>query len=123
MFDWENVKHFKKEEFECKCGCGLNNINDDFVRMLDSARFFTKIPFKINCGVRCEKHNKEVGGVEDSAHCKGLAVDISTRSDSIRFAIVEALLKVGFTRVLLYDTFVHVDMDLTKPNPILKIMR
>ncbi len=123
MINWEKIKHFKKEEFECKCGCGFNNINEDFVDMLDNARFFTKTPFKINCGVRCEKHNKEVGGVKDSAHCKGLAVDISVRDDKSRFIIVSALLKVGFSRVLMYDTFVHVDMDLTKPNPILKIMK
>lgn len=123
MIDWKNLKHFKKEEFECKCGCGFNNINDELVLILENAREFANVPFKINCGVRCEKHNKEVGGVEDSAHIKGLAVDISTRSDSLRFAIVEAVLKVGFSRVLMYDTFVHVDMDLTKPNPILKIMK
>ncbi|ARU48318.1 D-Ala-D-Ala carboxypeptidase family metallohydrolase [Sulfurospirillum diekertiae] len=123
MVNWWQIKHFKKEEFTCKCGCGLNNINDDLVILLDTARQSANVSFKINCGCRCEKHNKEVGGVEDSAHTKGLAVDISTLSDSVRFNIVSALLKVGFKRVLLYDTFIHVDMDLTKPNPILKIMK
>ena len=123
MIDWSKIKHFKKEEFTCNCGCGFNNINDDFVDMLDNARFFTKIPFKINSACRCEKHNKMVGGVTDSAHCKGLAVDISVRDDRARFIIISALLEVGFSRVLIYDTFVHVDMDLTKPNPILKLMK
>ncbi|ATB68875.1 hypothetical protein SJPD1_1056 [Sulfurospirillum diekertiae] len=123
MIDWLMVEHFKKEEFTCKCGCGLNNINDDVVYMLDTARQWANIPFKINCGCRCKKHNKDVGGVTDSAHTKGLAVDISTPSDSVRFSIVSALLKVGFKRVLLYDTFIHCDMDLSKPNPILIIMK
>lgn len=123
MFDWSEVNHFKKEEFTCKCGCGLNNMNEEFIFTLDEARDIAQIPFKINCGFRCEKHNKEVGGVTDSAHTKGLAVDISTPSDSVRFNIVSALLSQGFKRVLLYDTFIHCDMDLSKPNPILKIMK
>lgn len=123
MIDWSKVTHFKESEFTCKCGCGLNNVDDIFIQKLIEARYLAQIPFKINCGCRCEKHNKDVGGVTDSAHTKGLAVDISTRDDRSRFIIVSALMKAGFSRVLLYDTFVHVDMDLSKPNPILKIMK
>ena len=123
MIDWSMVEHFKKEEFECKCGCGQNNISDELVLLLEIARKKAGVPFVINCGCRCEKHNKEVGGVEDSAHTKGLAVDISIRDDESRFIIVSALLSQGFKRVLLYDTFIHVDMDLSKPNPLLKIMK
>ena len=123
LIDWSKLKNFKESEFTCNCGCGLNNINDDVVLMLDTARELAQVPFKINSACRCEKHNKMVGGVTDSAHCKGLAVDISARDDRSRFIIVSALMKVGFTRVLIYDTFVHVDMDLSKPNPILKLMK
>ena len=123
MIDWKIIKHFKKEEFTCKCGCGLNNINQTFVLMLDDSRGLANMPFKINSACRCESHNKKIGGVKDSAHVKGLAVDISARDDKSRFIIVSALLAMGFKRVLLYDTFIHVDMDLTKVNPILKIMK
>ena len=123
MIDWSKIKHFKESGFTCNCGCGVNNINDDVVQMLDTAREWAHIPFKINSACRCEKHNKMVGGVTDSAHTKGLAVDISARDGESRLIIMRALLKIGFKRVLLYDTFIHVDMDLTKPNPILKIMK
>ena len=123
MINWSEVKHFKQEEFTCKCGCGFNNINDELVLLLDIARGLAKVPFSINSACRCDKHNKDIGGVEDSAHTKGLAVDISTPSDSTRFAIVEALLNVGFKRVLLYGSFVHADMDFSKPYPLLKIMK
>lgn len=123
MINWQEIKHFKKEEFECKCGCGLNNINSALVLMLNDARERANVPFKINCGCRCQEHNKEVGGVKDSAHLDGFAVDISTPSDSTRFAVVEALLNVGFKRVLLYGSFVHADIDLDKVSPILKIMK
>jgi len=123
MIDWSKVKHFKESEFTCNCGCGLNNINDDVVLMLDTAREWAHIPFKINSACRCEKHNKLVGGVTDSAHTKGLAVDISVRDDESRLIIMRALLKICFKRLLLYDTFIHVDMDLSKPNPILQIIK
>lgn len=121
--DWSNIDYFKEDEFECECGCGLNNIDVTLVSLLDHARHFAEIPFKINSACRCEVHNKNVGGVKDSSHCKGLAVDISCRSDERRFSMVSALLKVGFKRVLIYDTFIHVDIDLDKPNPILKLMK
>jgi len=123
LIDWSQIKHFKESEFTCNCGCGLNNIHKEVVLLLDSARDMAQIPFRINCGCRCEKHNKEVGGVEDSAHIKGYAVDISARDDKSRFIIVSALIKSGFNRVIVYDTFVHCDLDFTKPNPLLKIMK
>lgn len=123
MINWNEITHFKIHEFDCKCGCGQNNISGELVSMLEKAREIAGVPFKINCGCRCIKHNQEVGGVADSAHCKGLAVDISALGDSVRFSIVSALLSVGFKRVLLYSTFIHVDDDLTKVNPILKIMK
>ncbi len=120
--DWSQIKHFKKEEFTCNCGCGLNNIHKEVVLMLDAAREISGVPFRINCGCRCEKHNREVGGVLESAHTKGYAVDIAAITDAVRFHIVSALLKVGFKRVILYSSFIHCDDDLEKVNPILKIM-
>lgn len=114
---------FREKEFDCKCGCGFNVAQIELVDKLQKARELALIPFKINCGCRCEKHNKEVGGVKDSAHVKGLAVDISARDDRTRFTIVSALLLAGFGRILLYPTFIHADLDYSKPNPILKIMK
>ena len=58
MINWSEVKHFKQEEFTCKCGCGFNNINDELVLLLDIARGLAKVPFSINSAYRCEKHNR-----------------------------------------------------------------
>lgn len=123
MIDYSKFKHFKKEEFTCKCGCGLNNMEFQVIEMLDEARGFAGVPFKINCGCRCDKHNNEVGGVKDSSHKNGLAVDISALNDKDRYMIFGALFLVGFRRILIYDSFIHVDIDLSKVNPILKIMK
>lgn len=53
------LRHFKYEEFTCKCGCEVNGISKALVLCL-SARELAKIPFKINSGFRCVKHNKKV---------------------------------------------------------------
>ena len=120
--DWQEVHFFKESEFSFKCGCGFNVMKKEFILLLDIAREKAKTPFKINCGCRCSAHNKNVGGVQDSAHIKGLAVDIHAEDNTARFKIVSALLAVGFKRVLIYGTFVHVDDDLTKDYPILNLM-
>ena len=59
--DWSKIRHFRKEEFDCKCGCGACNINDQLVFALDLAREKSGTPFNISSGARCEAHNKKVG--------------------------------------------------------------
>lgn len=81
--NWENViKHFKKSEFTCKCGCGLNNIQLDVVKIADEVREHFGSPAIVTSGTRCEKHNKEVGGVSNSRHLKGKAVDMYVQNVS-----------------------------------------
>ena len=119
----KTIQHFKESEFECKCGCGLNIIDESLVLQLDIARSMSRVPFVINSACRCIAHNKAVGGLADSAHLKGLAVDIKVANDEERHEIVRNLIFFGgFKRLLLYPSFVHVDIDYTKPYPILKIM-
>jgi len=117
------VRFFKESEFECKCGCGLNNMSEVLKKKLDEARKIANIPFVINSACRCEEHNKNVGGELKSSHLKGLAVDIKSLTNIDNFLIVSALMNVGFKRILIYKRFIHVDMDYEKVNPILKIMR
>jgi zinc D-Ala-D-Ala carboxypeptidase len=89
-------------------------LKPELVKMLDDARHIAGIPFKINSGFRTKEHNKKVGGVEDSAHLTGLAVDISCTNDSNRYKIVTALLAVGFNRIGWAKTFIHADCDTSK---------
>jgi uncharacterized protein YcbK (DUF882 family) len=106
-------KHFKESEFACKC-CGLNGISLDLVTRLETARELAGVPFKINSGVRCAKHNKAVGGSKSSSHVLKLAVDIACTNDRDRFKIIEALIEAGFTRIGVNGTFIHVDVDSNK---------
>lgn len=56
------------------------------VNVLQPARDWLKSPIRINSGYRCKELNKEVGGVANSQHMKGQAVDITTgtRTGNIR---------------------------------------
>jgi uncharacterized protein YcbK (DUF882 family) len=113
-----SYKHFVLEEFQCPC-CKEVNMNDEFVKLLDIARGFTKVKFIIESGYRCEKHNAEVGGKPNSAHLVGKASDIKCLSSTERYEIVRALLLAGFNRIGIGKNFVHVDNDETKPHNVI----
>lgn len=112
------MRHFNPSEFTCKCGCGLNNINDELVNMLDNARELAGVSFIVTSGCRCGEHNKKVGGKPDSSHLSGLAVDIAAPIEK-RYAILAALINVGFERIGISfnGNFIHVDIDKSKPAP------
>lgn len=76
---WNDIKYFKKEEFTCKCGCGLNNINLKLVKILDEIRERLGVPLIVTSGTRCSKHNQNVQGVPNSRHVSGKAADIVAR--------------------------------------------
>ena len=104
-------KYFKSSE--------IVGLKSELVKLLDDARHIAGIPFKLNSGYRTKEQNKKAGGVEDSAHLSGLAVDIACTTDSARHKIINALQKVGFNRIGIAKTFVHCDIDKSKsPNVI-----
>ncbi len=109
------TEHFNSSEFACPC-CGKDDIKQVFVAMLEEARVKANRAFNINSGVRCVKHNAEVGGVDSSAHVRGFAADIKINNNGDRLMIHKALMDVGFTRFGIAKTFIHVDCDPDKPN-------
>lgn len=118
---WDNIKHFDKSEFECRCGCGFNTIDKNLVLALEKSRVLAGVKFIINSACRCEKHNssKEVGGEKNSSHLTGFAVDIKVVDDRSRFQILTSLLSNGFNRIGVYKTFIHCDVDKTKSKNVI----
>lgn len=109
--------YFSKEEEQCRC-CGCGGLVPDFRKKLNEARDIAGIPFILTSAFRCEKHNQDVGGTSESAHLEGLAVDIKCTDAWSRFKILSALFEVGFCRIGIGKTFIHVDDDLTKPQGV-----
>jgi len=95
-----------------------NNMNKDFLFVLDEAREFAGIPFVINSAYRSPEHPLSIKN-PSSSHIKGLAVDIKATDSITRFKIVKALIEVGFTRIGIADTFIHVDLDLDKTQNVI----
>jgi uncharacterized protein YcbK (DUF882 family) len=113
------MKNFKIGEFTCPT-CGKAQMDGNFLAMLDRARDVAGVPFKINSGYRCEAHNRKIGSREQNcAHTKGRAVDIQAIDSTTRFRIVEAALQVGFSRIGVASTFIHLDNDETKPQCVM----
>lgn len=115
------MKHFNPSEFSCQCGCGggFGDMAPDFLAMLDKARGIADVPFRLSSAYRCESHNATVGGVEDSAHTKGRAVDIIARSGFEKWRVVHGLKKAGFNRIGISSKFVHADNDPVKPAHVI----
>ena len=113
------MKYFKLEEFDSPDLKGSGkNMKKDFLIKLDEARELAGIPFKINSGFRTKAQNLKVKGSSKSSHLIGVACDISCRDSVSRQIIVNALIKVGFTRLGIADSYIHVDLDINKPNAI-----
>lgn len=98
---------FEAGEFDCKCGCGLNNMQPVFLWILQQARTEAQVPFVVTSGSRCEAHNRDVGGKEYSEHLTGEAADILVRTPFEFFRIVKAALDVGIVRIGIGPGFVH----------------
>jgi len=88
------------------------------VLRLTEARKLAMVPFTITEGLGS-------GGshVPNSAHARGLAVDLRAHDSVTRFKVVKALLDAGFTRVGVYDKHVHADVDDSLPQGVLWVGR
>lgn len=117
---WERVsKYFSPQEFQCRCGCGLENMDDKFLLRLLEARLWAKdVQFVISSGCRCKSHNRTVGGNPWSSHLYGLAADIKVTDGHSRFIILKSLMTAGFNRFGIGQNFIHVDSNLSKPEVI-----
>lgn len=96
----------------------LAGLQQSLIDMIVIAREIAQVPFILS-GVRTVEQNKKAGGVEDSAHLTGYAVDITVQNDVVRYKILTALLQAGFTRIGVYKGHIHADNDPNKaPNVI-----
>mgnify|MGYP003656262024 FL=1 len=95
-----------------------DNMNVDFLNKLDEAREHAGIPFVINSDYRSPTHPLSIKN-PTSSHIKGLAVDISVKDSNTRFKVLDALIAVGFTRIGIANSFIHVDLDFDKSQNVI----
>ena len=118
------MKYFTYKEFDSPDEPGSGkNMRHDFLELLDFAREESGTSFKITSGFRTEAYNKDLlkrgyKASKNSSHLKGCAADISCTDSVKRSLIVRALINVGFTRLGIAKSFIHVDNDSNKPDAI-----
>ena len=94
-------------------------VSDELISMLDVARKKYGKPIIPNSGYRTIEHNAKVGGKPTSSHLKALAVDIACSNSTDRFKLEGILREVGFKRIGMGSTFIHVDIDKDKSQNVL----
>lgn len=112
--NWESIKHFVPAEFDSPDAPGSGqNMRFAFLKKLDTVRDIAGIRLDVDSGFRTPKHNADVGGEPGSEHLVGGAADIRAIASRTRFLILNAALCVGFKRIGIGDTFVHLDDSTT----------
>lgn len=94
----------------------VQGLDEELVALLDKARGVAGVPFVITSGLRTKEQNRQAGGVPDSSHLTGKAVDLRATTGQERHAIIKGCLQAGFTRLGIYSTHIHVDIDTSKPQ-------
>ena len=115
--EFSEFLYFKPEEFACPC-CGELKIDDGLVTLLEYIRVKMNTPIRITSGYRCEEYNKKIGGVENSAHTEGLAVDIAVHNSNYRLNLLYYIFQYEFSRIGIGKSFIHIDMSVTLPQNV-----
>lgn len=118
---WDEIRYFRRAEFRCQCGGKYCNgfpaeMAEETVRLADEIRRRAGVPLKVNSGVRCKQHNADVGGVWNSLHLTGQAIDLAPIGGNISVARLQEIAdqvqaekmpnRGGLGR---YDWGVHID--------------
>ena len=119
------MRYFNYTEFDSPDELGSGkNMSPKILEMLDIAREKYDKPIKITSGYRTQAYNENLKArgykaSKNSSHLKGLAVDIHCNNSKDRFVLVDILLDVGFNRIGIANTFIHVDIDEDKPTHLI----
>ncbi len=120
------MKYFKYEEFDCSCGqCDAKGESMDvhLLNRLDAVRERMGRPMLVTSGMRCPAHNRAEGGSETSSHLTGLAADIAVPSSRYRYDLLMTAIGAGFTRIGIGKTFIHLDVDESKPEEVVWVYK
>ena len=107
------MRYFTITEFDSPDEVGSGRLmNVDFLEKLDLARSKFDKPIKINSGMRTSAHNAK-------SHLTGYAADLHCNNSRDRYDLINCLLDVGFNRIGVGNTFIHVDSDPSKSPDVI----
>jgi peptidoglycan hydrolase-like protein with peptidoglycan-binding domain len=113
---WEEIEFFTPEEMKCKCGgkyCNGFPVEPVplLVKTADKVRDHFGKASIVSSGVRCKQHNANVGGVANSRHMTGRAMDfrISGKKAAEVLEYVQSLPEVRYAYAI-DSNYVHMDV-------------
>lgn len=114
------LSYFSHKDFQDAIpSCSIQDMNEVFLDNLNVARHLSGVPFIVNSAYRTKEHELSKGRDGTSSHCKGLAVDLKATNARVKYKIITGLLAAGFTRIFVYDGWIHVDCDESKDQEVL----
>ena len=115
--NWEEVKYFVRAEFQCNCGGKYCNgfpaePKKKLVEVADRVRGHFGAAAIISSGVRCERHNANVGGVSNSRHLAGKAMDfrISGKKAAEVLAYAQQQPEIRYAYAI-DKNYIHMDIE------------
>lgn len=90
-----------------------------FVYRLEKLRELCGFPLKVHSGYRTHSHNAAVGGKSESEHMDGWGCDLEAMTSGRRFKIVQFAFALGFPRIGIGKTFVHLGMSPLLPQEVM----
>lgn len=102
--------YFNEQEFQaCVPSCKQEQVNEASLARLDMCRSLAETPFVLSSAYRSKSYELSKGRSGKGAHTEGRAFDIRCNNSAIRMRIVASALEVGFTRIGIGKTFIHLD--------------
>lgn len=114
---WSQIRHWSREEFRCRCGgkycSGFPQEPDRvLVELVDALREKAGRPARASSGLRCTVWNRIQGGVSNSRHLSGKALDFSvegmTGSQLLDIAKKDPRTRYAY---IIDGAWVHVDVQ------------
>lgn len=114
---WQSVRHWSRDEFRCRCGGKYCNgfpaePDETLVRLLDDVREDLGAPGIPSSGIRCPQHNANVGGVANSKHLSGKAMDFMVLGISGQQLLnrLQSDPRTNYAYIIDDGPYVHVDV-------------
>ena len=113
---WSGIRHFTRGEFACKCGSYCDGYPAEMDRTLvqtaDRLRKHFGAPVLVSSGLRCSRHNTAVGGVSNSRHLSGKAMDFcvagKTAAAVLEFVQQQPQIRYAYS---IDGNYVHMDVN------------
>jgi len=95
------------------------DIDPSLIIALEKLERESGLALKFVSGYRCTECNNAAGGRPNSAHLRGLAIDIDAGGSGWRYLLLSFVVKMGFRRIGIGRGFIHLDLDLTLPQDVM----